>query len=233
MAAALRDLPLARWASRFVEGTVQISGRLPRAIEPSFDGVPTPIGIGLVRVALNFIGGETPAFAEGTVVGPRCNLTTADGLGVAAVVDALHDVGLCVEARTDGELQVSLGHGIEASVPAEGVVTLSAVVEGPPDAVVLATAVEVSVAGQGIGVRHQQARWLDGLARIRIRRVSLHPNGEVELDGSGAGVMDWAVTNGLRRASSRITELVRDSPRFERLRAFLRLDSPGGTPSPA
>ena len=90
----------------------------------------------------------------------------------------------------------------------------------------LATALEVRVDGSGIRVRHEQARWLDSLARIRIRRVSLHPDGQVEFDGGASGMMDWAVRSGLERASSRISELVKDSPRFERLRTFLRFDPP-------
>ncbi|MEO0602684.1 MAG: hypothetical protein AAF211_14675 [Myxococcota bacterium] len=227
LAAALRDLPLERWATRFVEGSVQISGRLPEPVETTFDGVAHTLETGMVRIDLDFVGGEGPAFTKVTLAAPRCAVSTDDAAGIGPVIDALHDVGICVEARTDHEVQVTLGHGIEATIPQDGTITMSAAVEGPPETPVLAAALHVQVDGTGIGVRHRQARWLDGLARIRIRRVSLHPDGQVEFDGGAAGMMDWAVTNGLKRASSSITELVKDSPRFERLRAFLRIQPSG------
>lgn len=220
----MRDLPLERWATRFVDGTIQLTGRLTGAVDATFDGDVIRISLGLVRLDLSFVGGEAPAFVEASIAGPGCRLTTADMDGVGEVIDALHDVGLCVEARTDEEVRVTLGHGIEATIPQDGTISLSAVVEGPPETPVLAAALEVRVDGSGIGVRHEQARWLDGLARIRISRVALHPDGQVELAGGGAGVMDWAVSSGLKRASSQITGLVKDSPRFERLRAFLRVE---------
>jgi len=194
----------------------------------AFGGAAQEVRTGLVRIDLSFVGGDAPRFTAATVVGPGCSVRTDDVAGLAPIVDALHDVGICVEARTDVEARVSLGHGIEATIPESGTISLSAAVEGPPDAPVLAAALEVRVDGTGIGVRHRQARWLDSLARIRIRRVSLHPDGQVEFDGGAAGVMDWAVTDGLRRASNRITELVKDSPRFERLRAFLRVSPTEG-----
>lgn len=211
---------------------MQISGRLPEPVTAKFDGVAHEVTTGLVRVDLSFVGGEEPSFTEARIAAPGCTLTTPDVAGLTVLIDALHDVGICVEAHTDGSLQVVLGHGIEATIPEQGVVSLSAVVEGPPEAPVLAGALEVRVDGSGIGVRHRQARWLDALAKIRIRRVSLHPDGQVEFDGGAAGVMDWAVTSGLKQASSRITELVKGSPRFERLRAFLRIDpSADGAPA--
>ncbi len=189
-----------------------------------FDGVAHTITIGMVRIDLTFVGAKAPAFTEAVLVGPHCSVRTADVAGVGPVIDVLHDVGLCVEARTDDEVQVMLGHGIEATIPENGTISLSAAVEGPPETPVLAATVEVRVDGTGIGVRHSQARWLDSLARIRINRVSLHPDGQVEFDGGAAGVMDWAVTSGLKRASSSITSLVRESERFERLRSFLRIE---------
>jgi len=202
---------------------VRITGRLPGSAVTSFDGAQVDIRTGLVRIELTFSGGDEPEFTEASVVGPGCRVTTTDVSGVGPVVDELHDVGVRVEARTDTEVEVTLGHGIEATIPKNGTISLSAAVEGPPETPVLAAALEVNVDGSGIGVRHSQARWLDSIARIRISRVSLHPDGQVEFDGGGTGVMDWAVNDGLRRASSRITELVKASPRFERLRSFLRV----------
>lgn len=188
-----------------------------------FDDEPHTLTTGMVRIDLTFVGGESPAFTEAHLAAPHCTVRTTDVAGVGPVADVLHDVGVCIEARTDSEVQVSLGRGIEATIPKDGTISVTAVVEGPPETPVLAGTLEVRVDGTGIGVRHRQARWLDALARIRIRKVSLHPDGQVEFDGGGAGVMDWAVTNGLKRASSSITALVKDSPRFERLRTFLRI----------
>ena len=78
------------------------------------------------------------------------------------------------------------------------------------------------MADQGIRVTHGRAPGLSKVARVRVHRFALPPDGSVHLDGAGRGMLDFAISSGLRQASSRLSALIRESPRFERLRAFLR-----------
>ncbi|HHO53517.1 MAG TPA: hypothetical protein ENK18_22270 [Deltaproteobacteria bacterium] len=202
---------------------MQLAGRLPEPLETSFGGRQVRLPPGTVELELTFRGGEEPQITElQLLAGPvALRLTETSGEGLSALVDQLHDASIRAEAHTEGDLLVKVGHGIEAIVFGGGVVTLTAVVQGPPEDPRLASALEARVGGAGIRVSHSSARWLSALAKIRIHRVSLHPDGSVQLEGGGRGLVDLAVMRGLRRASTRITDLVKQSPRFERVRAFL------------
>jgi hypothetical protein len=80
----------------------------------------------------------------------------------------------------------------------------------------------VSVDGAGLSIRLPGARWVHALRSIAIRRASLAPDGHVELHGHGAPPFSQAVGAGLRHASHHLSEMVRTSPRFAGVRAFLK-----------
>ena len=86
----------------------------------------------------------------------------------------------------------------------------------------LSQPVVMEVDGEGFKLSHQRFRRLASLASLRLEGASLHPDGEVRLKG-GAGLgLDRMVRGGLEKASERLSELVRSSPRFARVRSFLK-----------
>ncbi len=182
---------------------------------------------GPVKVEIAFLGGTDPVLTAFELVAndyrsrlPEGQQST--GRGLATLVRALHDAAFVVRAEPDGEVLVKMDNGLEAVVPEGGTITLTAVVEGPPDAPLLCAPLEAKVGGEGIRVSHSSVRWLAALAQVRIHRVALHPDGSVEIQSHKQGsVLDRAVDRGLRKASNTLSDLVRNSPRFERVRTFL------------
>jgi hypothetical protein len=216
----IRQLPLLRWATRFREGRVGLEGRLVEAVELPTEP-PLQLGPGPVRVEVAFVGGPEPALTGVTVDGAPI---TVDGVarGLDALLDHVHDAALSVQAHPDGELLVKVGHGVQAVLPACGVVTLEGRSVGPPGALRLDAPLRARVGGAGVQIGHDRLVWLSALAKVRIRAATLHPDGEVDLAGAGRGPLGPAVGSGLRRVSRKVSDLVRRSPRFERVRTFLR-----------
>lgn len=225
----LRSLPLARWTERLLEGRVELKGSV---LEPcrlqagttTLDLVPGP-----VEAVLTFDGGTTPRITHLQIrCGDDTTTVSEHATDIAqALLDQLHDLALDIQVRTDGEVVVELGNGLNATLADGGAITLRAAAQGTPAAPRLAAPLQVDVADHGIRVTHGRAPGLSRVARVRVHRFALHPDGSVHLDGAGRGMLDFAVSTGLRRASDRLSALVRDSPRFERLRAFLRTSEAG------
>ncbi len=220
----LRTLPLERWARRLVGGAVALSGRFDEPVEVEVAGRRVQLAEGPAALRLAFEGGDRPHLTDLEVEAQGVSVRGTQALASAAqiLLDALHDVSIEITVRTDGEVVLELGNGLQATLADGGSITLKATAEGAPDAPRLVEPLEVDVADHGIRVTHARAPGLSRMARVRVHRFALHPDGHVQLDGGGRGLLDVAVGSGLRRASTRLSDLVRESPRFALLRAFLQ-----------
>lgn len=203
---------------------------------------------GDVELALTFIGGPDPEVVElalnaalragvhaGTTLDADPSSATLDGrplegpirldLLAEAVVNGLSDVSARAEAVPDGELVVKFPHGVQARLAPFAVLVVDGVAHGGPGALRLSAPLTLSVDGGGMQLSHQRFHRLSNLASVRIEGASLHPDGEVRLRGGASGVLDRVVQGGLERAGARLSDLVRRSPRFARVRNFLRSGS--------
>lgn len=235
-------MPIARWARRFVTGTAELCGRLDEAVEAG----GARIERGPVWVHVEFAGGETPRVLRARVsgrvvdvarsrVGAELEATESgwavDGFDVesaetgaclAAFLDRLHDVELQARAWPDGELMVSFASGMTIAVPSGRAVVVSGATAGPPAELRLSAPLRLAVEGEGVQMTLGRTRWLSRAARVRILEAQLHPDGSVALSAGSHRVIDHAVRAGLKTASITLSQLVRRSPRFARVRAFLK-----------
>jgi hypothetical protein len=238
MPSPLRSLPVLRWASRFDGGSVVLSGRLVAPFRWCEDGdAAFELPTGPIRVELVFVGGQTPRVPEVRLQSEDLVLVLVDGQvhgqgpepvpatrpmdAIQALVDELHDPSVRVEARPSEDLWVKLAPGLSASLPAGGTITVEAAAIGAPDHPRLRRSLVVSVGGAGLSIRLPGSRWLAVLASVAIRSASLAPDGGVELHGHASGRLNGAVGVGLRQASHHLSDLVRKSPQFARVRKFL------------
>ncbi|MEZ4239099.1 MAG: hypothetical protein R3F59_23690 [Myxococcota bacterium] len=213
LSSPLRTLPLTRWATRFSTGSLAVRGRL----DAPFHWPELTVPAGPVTLDVAFRGGAQPVLTSVRIQG--AGEATVDVSGVAspgraveALLDALHDLEVIVEAQPGEDLWVRMMPGLSALIPGDAPVHAEAHSIGPPDRPRLSRPLVVSFGGAGLSVRLPGARWVKILAAVAIRRASLAPDGAVELDGSGFG---------LRRASHHLSDLVRRHPHFARVRSFL------------
>jgi len=196
---------------------------------------------GPVAARLDFVGGKTPVIEAAAVdadelwlsphrgatlaVGPGC--ATLDGVRVPVVrmdllldelVDHLHDLAVMATAHSEADLLVKVARGVEATVPAREPVVVTGTTSGPPSQPLLDAPLVVRVGGTGVRVSHRRLQWISSLARVRLMEATLHPDGKVALHADARGRR----MRGLQRVSDRLSEVVRDSPRFARVRRFLR-----------
>lgn len=227
----LRSLPLARWTERLLEGRLHVRGSVLEAAVIEAGDTQVALAPGPVEATLTFRGGRQAHVTSLRIEaghGPVDLATHEDAARVAEqLLDHLHDLALDVDVRTDGEVVLDLGNGLHATLADGGSIAMRATAHGTPAAPRLAEPLQVHIADRGIRVTHGNAPGLSRVARVRVHRLDLHPDGSVHLDGGGRGMLDFAVSSGLRRASSRLSALIRESPRFERLRGFLRTPEVG------
>ena len=240
----VRELPFLRWAARFREGSVELTGLLHASRRLEVEQRVLTLGPGLVSARLDFRGGERPTLVGAAIDGPELALdgvsgstlataeghSTLDGVPVDVVrmdlvldglLDHLHDLCLEAAAWPDRDLVVKLSGGVEATVRAGDVVTVRGMTIGSPSGPLLDAPLTVTVGGAGLRVSHEKLKWLSALALVRIQEASLHPDGKVDLQAEARGGLH-RVGGGLRRVSERLSEVVRESPGFARVRAFLR-----------
>jgi hypothetical protein len=185
-------------------------------VPESVDG----FGAGAVRAEIKLAGDRITGISVATNGGPPVDHDASDDRAWDAaldLLDVLHDVEVHVEAHTDRGLVVRTKPGILAHLPARTAVTATVVCAGPPGSPRLCQPLVLTAGGAGVRLGLSRVRWLAELARLRVRSATLHPDGEVRLDGSA--IADSRVL--LRTAARALTELVRRNPRFARLRGFL------------
>lgn len=142
------------------------------------------------------------------------------------IFGAMWDLEADAWAISDHEVEVGFGRGlgrvVEFGIPAGTYVRLRGESVGPPSKPVLSAPLSLSVGGAWIRLGgDRRVRWLSSLARVRVERAILHPDGRVALDGGARRILNRAARGGLAHASARISELVQHSPRFVRVRSFL------------
>jgi hypothetical protein len=229
-----------RWVRRFEGGAVRLKGttdaRLlleditveegPLEIAFTFEGGDEPVILALAiegAVARDGKAGRSlDADAEGTTLdGDRADGPIRLDKLLEAVLHGLSDVDAWTEVIPRGELLVKFQHGVQVAVAADAVVRAEGSAEGAPGALRLSRPLILSVGGEGLRLSHRRFRRISSLADIRIEGATLHPDGEVRLRGGANTVLDRVVRGGLERASARLSELVRRSPKFARVRRFL------------
>lgn len=196
---------------------------------------------GPVAGRLEWVGGPLPAIeaaavdadglcldgCSGTTLAVGPGLATLDGKSTSMVrmdrvfdelIDHLHDLAVRAEATSERELLVKIAKGVEATLPAHERVVVKGVTLGTPTEPLLDAPLVVTVGGTGVRVSHRRLQWLSSLARVRLVEATLHPDGKVALQGDALGRR----MRGLQRVSDRLSEVVRQSPKFARVRAFLR-----------
>ncbi len=236
----LASLPFPRWVRRFEGGAVRLKGTVDA--RPLVGDIA--VDAGSLEVAFTFEGGEDPvilalaiegsvqrdgiagtsldADAEGTALdGVRLDAPIRLDKLLEALLHGLSDVDAWTELIPRGELLVKFQHGVQVAVSADAVVHAEGSAEGSPGALRLSRPLVLKVGGEGLRLSHRRFRRLSSLADIRIEGASLHPDGEVRLRGGANTALDRVVRGGLKRASARLSELVRRSPRFARVRSFL------------
>lgn len=195
---------------------------------------------GPVRITLQFTGGKVPRVSQVSIVGQwrggRCldvgsDRATLDGalrmdsicpeaLSLA-LIDHLWDIEFDLVAHADQQLLVRFGPGVEVAIRRGTTVSVCGLAAGPPHAMVLSGPLELDAGDAWICLSRDKLRWLSSLARVRVARAVLHPDGQVRLHGGARPGLNRAVRGGLAQASTRLSELVRFSPRFSRIRGFL------------
>jgi hypothetical protein len=243
----LATLPLVRWAARLQRGTVVLRGHLDGEVDLPLGGHRFAAE-GPLALEFDFVGGRAPSIGRVVVsgevgligpveligrrleIGRQANLDggavpwlSRERIGpfIAALVDHLDHLRIAARGEPDGDLLVRLGHGVEVAVPAGVPLTISGATTGPAAALQLSEPLVVRFGGEGLRISHDAFRAFSRLACVRLSRATLHPDGSVALE-SGPRVVDAALKAPLQRASARLSEIVRRSPKFSRVRTFLK-----------
>jgi hypothetical protein len=246
---ALASLPLARWATRLRGGRVELAGRVPSDLIAACGAAEVRLCAGEVSAVVDFVGGPAAALTRVVVVareglslgaiggfrlelGSGCGAIDGEPLAepglpdvlgpfVTALLDRLADVAVSATAEPDGDIALRMGHGIEVIVPDGMPLTVRGASHGSPAALRLSEPLTVGFGGEGLRLSHEQFRFLARLSVVRLGRATLHPDGSVALEGRG-GLGAELARAPLQKASDRLSELVRRSPGFHRVRAFLK-----------
>lgn len=253
---ALGSLPLVKWAMRLKRGAVHVRGELPAPISLPLGAGLLVVPAGAVEAELQFVGGPIPWIAgvsvraaglEVVTLDARCtgervrvdpdalwvDAERLDGLGevhtgrlMERLVAEIGSVAVSARAEPDGDLLLKLGGGVEVVIPEGILLTVSGASVGPSHELQLCEPLTVGFGGEGLRLSHEQFRWLSRLATVRLGRATLHPDGSVALEGRGPRHVEIAMRAPLQRASARISDMVRRSPHFSPLRAFLKRGGP-------
>jgi hypothetical protein len=214
---ALLALPWLAWARRFDGGDLLLRGRLVAPVEIGA-GVVEP---GPVQLTVGFVGGADPAMERADVVSPSF-MAPLKAAEVEALLTGMWDLEIRAKAYASDNLDLRFGSAIGVHIPARAWMTASGSAAGPPHALLLSGPLQLA-AGEAqlqlLGGR--RLRWLSSLASVRLGRAVLHPDGRVALEGGARRGLDRAVRRGLGHAAEQLSQLVRYSPRFRRVRTFL------------
>jgi hypothetical protein len=248
----LNRLPVPQWLHRFEAGTLRISGRLTAPVTVGIGEFGLAVPAGLVRISVVFQGGpsafvstlqvaadglvwrdadrsvegEVWCWKDGIAVMDEAPVGRIDGRksqAVETLVQHLSDVHVEARAVPAKALTMRSGRGFEVSVPAGVVMTAVGCTRGGPKGLVLARPMVVGFAGEGIALALSRFRRVSAMLSVRVVRLTLHPNGRVELEGRGTRGLGRAVRRGLSTTAEVLSEWVREGTATAMIRPFLVL----------
>jgi hypothetical protein len=238
------------WLQRFDNGTLRIEGKYTKRIEVQVDRFRLQMGPGPIRISLMFQGGrsgfisklfvddaqlrwcDADRHSEGARWGWQDGLAVLDsdpvgkvegrkGHLIEAMLEQLCDVNVEVRVVPTDEVRIRSKGGLTLNVPAGMVVTAVGGTSGEPEELTLCRPMVFGFGGQGVELAVHRFRRLSRLMSVRVQRVTLHPNGRVELAGRGMRGMGLAVRRGLETTGELLSEVVRESRHFSVVRPFL------------
>jgi hypothetical protein len=243
----LRALPVARWAARFHSGQVALRGVLQEELLLGDANAPTArIRPGVVWTRLFFEGdGKAMRVTRLLVSGAVQDIArdrqaaelevTADGAQidgfelagtggcdalVSRLIDSLWDLQVRSEAVAGKELLIRFGAGLAVRVPPGERLVLRGATLGPAHRPRLVRPLVVATADHRVRLTYRRLRWLAAAGGISVSEAALHPDGSVRLAG-GRGRLDRIIVGGLSRVATQLSHMVKDHPRYARVRAFL------------
>ena len=247
---ALNRLPVPSWLHRFEHGTLRISGVVHEVVQIEIGSFVLSLQPGAVRISVVFQGGASAFVSKLFVDGGGLVWTDADREtvgerwswqeGIAVMDDApvgrvegrksraveamsqhLSDVHVEVRVVPAEALRLTAMGGLAVNVPSGVVMTAVGCTTGRPDGLVLSRPMIVGFAGEGVELAMSKFQRLSRLLSVRIQRLTLHPNGQIELEGRGMRGMRRAVNKGLDTTADILSDMVREGASFAVIRPFL------------
>lgn len=246
----LQRLPVPRWLNQFEDGTVRITGELNHEVSIEIDRFRLRIPRGTLRLSLVFRGGTQAFVSKLYVDAPQMYWTDADrsvdgtawrwqeglafindtplgrvegrkGTIVEALVQHLSNVHAEVRVVPAVPLRLRSTSRLLVQVPAGVVMTAVGCTEGAPDSLTLVRPMVVGFGGQGVEVVVSRFKRLSRLLSVRIHRLTLHPDGRIEVDGQGTKGFGRAVNRGLRATGDILSEVMKEHATYAAIRPFL------------
>ena len=246
----LQRLPVPRWLNQFEDGTVRITGELLHDVSVSVDRFTLQIPSGTLRLSLVFRGGSQAFVSKLYIDAPKMIWTDADrhfegtawrwqdgmafindtplgrldgrkGAVVESMVQHLANVHAEVRVVPAVSLRLRSTSRLLVQVPAGVVMTAVGCTEGAPDALTLIRPMVVGFGGQGVEVVVSRFQRLSKLLSVRIHRLTLHPDGRIEVDGQGTKGFGRAVKKGLRATGDILSEVMKEHATYAAIRPFL------------
>ncbi|MBN2801084.1 MAG: hypothetical protein JXX28_18240 [Deltaproteobacteria bacterium] len=207
-------LPVGRWAAHVTCARLDVEGHAARA-----GGV---VAEGDARAEVHF-SSERGVEWVGLHQGPSVRAYHYQDAEIALddLIAALGGGRFNLRARPKAGLRIRFGHGVVVQVPPEAMVQVTGLVSGAPAHMVLSEPLAVSFGEQGVMLVFTPLEALTRAASVRVTSFTLAPDGRVHLEGRGSRGFDTAVRAALAAASLSLTELIRRSPRWSRVRALL------------
>lgn len=249
---ALNRLPVPQWLRRFESGTLRISGELSACETVEVGQYTLTLQPGPVRLSVVFQGGSSAFVSKMYVDSKGLKWTDAnrhttsdhwawqDGLSVMndtpvgrvegrkghaveAMIQYLANVHVEARVVSAEDLSVRSSVGLAVNIPAGVVMTAVGCTVGAPNDLVLARPVIVGFGGDGVELGLSRFHRLSKFLAVRVHRLTLHPDGRVQVEGRGTRGMGRAVRRGLRSTGDLLSEMMRDSASFAMIRPFLVL----------
>ncbi|MBT3219498.1 MAG: hypothetical protein HN348_10435 [Proteobacteria bacterium] len=138
------------------------------------------------------------------------------GETVERLLVVLGDLAVRATVEADGRLLVQYGPGFEVRLADGAMVTIKGACRGTPSTLRLCRPLEVHCRGDGLSISHKQLKRLAKLAKVRIEKATLHPDGSVRLEGGAIAPLRGAVRGGLHTTARQLSRLVRRTPAIKR-----------------
>ena len=177
---------------------------------------------GDVLLMFDFVGGDCPTITRVDLSAGHLRLVVSSSdlprleVLVDGVVHGLQSFEVDANAVPEGQLVVRFGFGLQLGIAETREVRARGAAEMNGLELRLSRPLEITCDGDGIVVGHRRFDVINRLARVRIAKATLHPDGLVELDGGASRPLNRAVRGGLRQTSRHLSDFVRRSPALGR-----------------